>query len=61
MKKIGKEGGERKQDEVTGKSYEETPVVNNNFFFKQSARMPKIKNNKIKEDKNHGNDLRHSK
>ncbi len=46
---------------MTGKSYEETPVVNNNFFTKQLARMPKIKNNKIKEDKNHGNDIRHSK
>ncbi|MGO9137394.1 MAG: hypothetical protein ACLP9S_01570 [Syntrophales bacterium] len=50
---ISKRGGERKKDEVTGKSYEETLVVNNNFFSKQLARMPQIKNNKIKEDKNH--------
>jgi hypothetical protein len=31
------------QDEVTGNSYEGTPVVDNKLFFKQSARMPKIK------------------
>jgi hypothetical protein len=61
MKKIGKGGGERKQDEVTGKSYEETPVVNYNFFSNNWQGCQKSKNNKIKEDKNHGNDLRHSK